>query len=172
MNEKTPTGARNGAPKIGRSLDDRSPILGRVEGEERRYARRIGIRIAIGFVALAAAAVVGELAFRHRSVPDDMGASSGPCVPGENQLDCLDRLHDEEVGDLYPALLPGLDVDGCSVLSEADQLRSPLCCPHVSPNLGDCPKPSPGMGFSVEGGRAVILDADSLVPGTQGGGAQ
>lgn len=170
MSEKLSSDPQTGTPEIGRSLDSRSPLITRVEGDERQIWVRKALRAALvagGLAAVGAAAGTGWAVFGSRS-SSDVGISSGPCVPGENRLDCLDRLHDEEVaGHTIPAVLPGLDVDGCSVLSDSDQLRSPLCCPVVSRNPSACPRPLPGMGMSVEDGRAVIVDADDLVPASE-----
>lgn len=167
MSEKLSSDPQTGTPEIGRSLDSRSPLITRVEGDERQIWVRKALRAALvagGLAAVGAAAGAGWAVFGSRS-SSDVGISSGPCVPGENRLNCLDRLHDEEVdGQDYPAVLPGLDTDGCILLGASDQLRSPLCCPGVAPDPSDCPRPLPGMGMPVEGGRAVILDADMLVP--------
>ncbi|MBI2638968.1 hypothetical protein HYW83_05250 [Candidatus Peregrinibacteria bacterium] len=167
-NERPDRSSNGGTPEIGRDLHPRAPLLRRIERNERQTFVRRALRAALvagGLAAAGAAVGVGWAVFGTPSSSSSSDSPSGPCLPQENHLDCLDRLHDEEVdGHSYPAVLPGLDTDGCVLLSDADQLRSPLCCPGISPNPADCPRPMPGMGLSVEGGKAVILDADDLVP--------
>lgn len=160
-------------PEIGQPLHSRAPILERIESNKLRISVRKALRAALIVGGLAASGAVAGVGWAVFGTPSSSSSSdsdsdssfSGPCVPGENQLDCLDRLHDGEVdGRSYPAILPGLDTDGCSVLTKADQLRSPLCCPGASPNPKDCPRPLPRMGMPVLDGQAVIINADSFVP--------
>jgi hypothetical protein len=166
MTESPPSlrGPRNGA-------QPRSPMLRRIEGDPRFSIRRALL------IVLAAAVAGGVGAVVAVKTGLFAGASSGPssgvmCLPGENPLDCLDRLNEAETGELHPAILPGLDTDGCSLLSKADQLRSPLCCPGVSPSPADCPQAVQGMGLSVLDGKVVIIDADTPVPGVAPGSAK
>jgi hypothetical protein len=128
-------------------LDDaafpQSPMMKRIERNQRSSpAKRIaGIAVLVAGAAIAVLSTVGPQIMRllvENNLTAGVGdasrdASSGPCAPGD--LDCLDDRFDEEHG--FP-FSPGTP-DGCILLSEFEQLESPLCCPHVASDPSACP---------------------------------
>lgn len=120
----------------------RSPLLRKIEAENRdRSMRRIG-RIATA-VAAAAVVTVGTIysdVLRSYFGFGKGGSASGsgeflrgPCPPGD--LACLDDRYYEDHG--FP-FSPG-DPDGCVLLTLKEQLKSPLCCPGVAADPSTCP---------------------------------
>lgn len=119
-----------------------SPMLRSIEAEQTdRSMRRIG-RIA---TAVAAAAVVTVVAtypeifksffgFGKGNSDSSSGEfSSGPCPPGD--LACMDERYYEEHGFPFSHGEP----DGCVLSTPDEQLKSPLCCPHVAVDPSACP---------------------------------
>ena len=127
-------------------LDDaafpRSPMIERIERNQRNFSARqiVGITALIAGAALTVDMVGPQILklFGQNNVAVGVGdadASSGPCAPGN--LDCLDDRFYEENG--FP-FSPG-SPDGCVLLCKDEQLKSPLCCPHVAADPSACPQP-------------------------------
>lgn len=133
-------------------------MLRRIEREERNRAlRRIG-KISAGVIAGVLAVAAGPRVLEWFTGSSSASSvQSGACPPGD--LACLDERYYEEYGFPFSHGEP----DGCGLDSIEEQLRSPLCCPHVAADPMTCP---PLNGTVDTGpGSSDPTDGESPLPG-------
>ncbi len=73
-------------------------MLQRIAREERRSGVRKALRLALLAGGLGVLGGTGAIAWTVFGSPSSSSGSneSGNCLPGENELDCLDRIYEEE----------------------------------------------------------------------------